>query len=264
MSFVLGLDAGHSLRTPGKQTPDGIHEWTLNNKVCLEIQSILSSYDVKVIRLDDITGKTDVALSKRIGLATTEKVDACISIHHNAGGPKATGVEVLVHPTATEESKDLANAVLKYFSDYTGLRNRGLKNGTAFTMVSKREFPTILCEGGFMDGDNDTKVIRTKAYHTAYAKAVVKGLVDIYKLQKKSVVVTEPVATSPVVSTVYGTTTAALVLRAAATQQSAKLGVIPKNNKIIILKKGASYHKVKVNLNNKICEGYASSNYIKL
>ena len=34
MSTVkIALDAGHGLNTPGKQTPDGIKEWTLNDKV---------------------------------------------------------------------------------------------------------------------------------------------------------------------------------------------------------------------------------------
>ena len=29
MSIKIALDAGHGLKTSGKQTPDGIKEWTL-------------------------------------------------------------------------------------------------------------------------------------------------------------------------------------------------------------------------------------------
>jgi N-acetylmuramoyl-L-alanine amidase len=258
MSFLLGLDAGHGLKTPGKRTPDGIHEWTLNNNVCLEIQRLLSTYDVTIIRLDDTTGKTDKPLLERIGLATDKEVDACVSIHHNAGGPKATGVEVLVHPTPTEQSITLAKQVLMYFSSYTGLRNRGLKNSTAFTMVGRRSFATILCEGGFMDGENDTKVIRTKAYYTAYAKAVVKALVDIYKIKKK------PIVATPSTNKKYGIAASNLVLRKEDKQSSEQLEIIPKGKKILIVKEGISYHQVKVTLNNKVYSGYASARYIKL
>lgn len=36
--FKLALDAGHDLNTKGKQTPDGIKEWVLNDIICDEIQ----------------------------------------------------------------------------------------------------------------------------------------------------------------------------------------------------------------------------------
>jgi hypothetical protein len=262
MSFVLGLDAGHGLKTPGKRTPDGIHEWTLNNNVCLEVQRLLSTYDVDVIRLDDHTGATDKPLLQRIGLATAKAVDACVSVHHNAGGAKATGVEVLVHPSANHQSIALANQVLKYFSDYTGLPNRGLKNPTAFTMLSKRPFPTILCEGGFMDGEHDTKVIRTKAYYTAYAKAIVKALVDLYKIKKKTTVA--PKKTTDTAVKVYGVTTAKLALREEGKKTAPQIGVIPTDKKVLIIKKGNSYHKVKVTIDKKVYTGYAAAKYIKL
>ena len=34
MAIKIGLDPGHGLKTAGKQTPTGIKEWTLNDKVC--------------------------------------------------------------------------------------------------------------------------------------------------------------------------------------------------------------------------------------
>ena len=40
--FKIALDAGHGLKTAGKQTPDGIKEWTLNDSVCDYITAILA------------------------------------------------------------------------------------------------------------------------------------------------------------------------------------------------------------------------------
>ena len=34
----MTLDAGHGLKTPGKQTPTGIKEWTLNDKVADKVE----------------------------------------------------------------------------------------------------------------------------------------------------------------------------------------------------------------------------------
>ena len=44
MTVKIGLDAGHGLTTSGKQTPDGIKEWTLNDKVRDKVVKILSPF----------------------------------------------------------------------------------------------------------------------------------------------------------------------------------------------------------------------------
>ena len=52
----IGLDAGHGLRTAGKQTPDGIKEWTLNDKVRDKVVYYLKDYDVEFIFTDNDEG----------------------------------------------------------------------------------------------------------------------------------------------------------------------------------------------------------------
>ena len=52
----MTLDAGHGLKTPGKQTPTGIKEWTLNDKVADKVEYLLSDYDVEIIRTDNDEG----------------------------------------------------------------------------------------------------------------------------------------------------------------------------------------------------------------
>ena len=49
----IGLDAGHGLKTKGKETPNGVKEFTLNDKVCDKVVSILKDYKSWSIFLQD-------------------------------------------------------------------------------------------------------------------------------------------------------------------------------------------------------------------
>ena len=51
MTKTIGLDAGHGLHTAGKQTPNGIKEWILNDKVRDKVVEMLSGYDVNIIHI---------------------------------------------------------------------------------------------------------------------------------------------------------------------------------------------------------------------
>lgn len=50
------LDAGHGLNTAGKQTPDGIKEWSLNDAVCDYATEKFKKYGVEVLRTDHNEG----------------------------------------------------------------------------------------------------------------------------------------------------------------------------------------------------------------
>ena len=114
----IGLDAGHGLKTKGKETPNGIKESELNDKVCDKITSILKDYDCEIIRTDNNEGYTDESLSFRLARYKAENVDAFVSIHHNAFGDdwnNATGVEVYVDKKATTKDTKLAKCIYKRF-----------------------------------------------------------------------------------------------------------------------------------------------------
>ena len=53
------------LKTAGKQTPDGIKEWTLNDKVRDKVVELLKDYDVEIICTDKDEGNTDESLTTR-------------------------------------------------------------------------------------------------------------------------------------------------------------------------------------------------------
>ena len=188
MAIKIGLDAGHGLKTAGKQTPDGIKEWTINDKVRDKIVSILADYDCEIIHTDNNEGNTDEGLSTRLNRYINAGVDVFVSIHHNALMGKwntATGVEVYTDKNPTDADKRLANLVYNKLVEYTGLKGRGIKK-EAFAVINQNNIPAILVEGGFMDGKSDYKVITSDEGQTAYANAVAEGIIEFLSLKKKT------------------------------------------------------------------------------
>jgi len=183
----IGLDAGHGLLTCGKETPNKIKEWSLNDKIADKIASILKDYDCKIIRTDNNEGYIDESLSSRLAKYKAEKVDVFVSIHHNAFGDdwnNATGVEIYVDKNATSKDMQLAKYIYNRLVKYTGLKGRGIKKEN-FYVINQNVIPAILVEGGFMNGRSDYKIITSDAGQTAYAKAVAEGLIEFLKLKKK-------------------------------------------------------------------------------
>lgn len=199
----IALDAGHGLKTAGKQTPDGIKEWTLNDKVRDKIVDILKDYDVEIIHTDNDEGNIDESLSSRVAKYKSAGVSAFVSIHHNAytgSWNGATGVEVYTDKKPTSQDTQLANLIYYKLVKYTGLRGRGVKKA-AYTVINQNTIPAVLVEGGFMDSTNDYKYITSDAGQTAYAKAVAEGLVEFLGLTKKAVVTPVVPVIKPITTT---------------------------------------------------------------
>ncbi len=186
MSVKIALDCGHGLNTAGKQTPDGIKEWTLNDKVRNKVVAMLAGYDCEFIHTDNNEGVTDESLAARVAKYKNAGAAAFVSIHHNAftgSWNGATGVEVYTDKNPTNADNKLADCIYGRLVKYTGLRGRGIKRAD-FTVITQDSIPAVLCEGGFMDGTNDYKVITSDAGQTAYAKAVAEGLIEFLGLKQ--------------------------------------------------------------------------------
>lgn len=197
MSIKIALDAGHGLKTSGKQTPDGIKEWTLNDKVRDKVVKILSDYDCEIIHTDNNEGNVDESLSYRLNKYLNEGANIFVSIHHNAFTGKwnsATGVEVFTDRKCTAKDKELAKAIYNRLVKYTGLKGRGIKKAD-FYVINQNKIPAVLIEGGFMDSKNDYKIITSDKGQEAYAKAVAEGLIEFIGLRKKTVAAKKSIET---------------------------------------------------------------------
>lgn len=184
----IGLDAGHGLYTAGKQTPNGIKEWTLNDAVRDRVVAILADYDCEFVFTDNNEGAVDESLESRWWAYINENVDAFVSIHHNASAStwqNVTGVEVYMDTKATSQDSLLAYMIYNRLVPYTGLRGRGVKRKD-FYVINQNYVPAVLVEGGFMNSNNDYKVITSEAGQDAYARAVAEGLIEFLALEKKA------------------------------------------------------------------------------
>jgi len=188
----IALDSGHGLSTAGKRTPDGMREWSFNSVVATHIANELKGYvDVNTIRVDDMSGKTDVPLSTRTARANREKADVYISVHANAFGAggwnNAQGIETFTYPTASRESFVLAKLVQDELVKVTKRNDRGIKTAN-FAVLRETSMPAILVECGFMTNKEEAALLKSDSYRKTCASAIVKGLADMYGLKKKEVV----------------------------------------------------------------------------
>ena len=194
MAFKIALNAGHGLNTAGKRCmkkldPKETREWYLNDRICDKIESKLKAYTgYELKRLDDTTGKKDVALSTRVTTANNYNADFYLSIHHNAGINGGTGGGVMaftytkVDKTTAEWQKELYNAIIKY-TGLKGNRSTPLAKSNLYE-CRKSKMPCVLLECGFMDSKTDVPIILTDDFADKVATACVEVLVKKGGLKK--------------------------------------------------------------------------------
>lgn len=192
--FKLALSAGHGRNTAGKRCmkkldPGETREWVLNSRIVEKVEKLLGGYACELLRLDDSTGKTDVALKSRTNAANNWGADLYLALHHNAGirGGTGGGIVAYVKQVPKERSVTWQRALYDALIASTGLRgNRanplGRKN---FHEVYAPKMDAVLLELGFMDSQTDTPIILTEEYAQKCAKAIVDTIIKIAGLEKK-------------------------------------------------------------------------------
>jgi N-acetylmuramoyl-L-alanine amidase len=192
----IALTAGHYIGTSGKRCLKSIdknetREWVLNNRICEKIESKLSAYDgYSLIRTDDRSGQTDVALKARVDKANSFDADIYISVHHNAGINGGVGGGVMAYVSqnapkiALEWQKDLYDRIIAH----TGLKGNRATPCTSASLYECREtkMPAVLLECGFMDSKTDVPIILTDAFADKVASAIVEVIAARGNLSKKA------------------------------------------------------------------------------
>lgn len=195
--FKIVLDAGHGINTAGKRCLKSIdaketREWVLNNRICNKIESLLSAYEgYSLLRVDDKTGKNDIALETRVKNANNFKADFYLSVHHNAGidGGKGGGIVAITYTNVDNATKqwqtELYNAIVKA----TGLKgNRATPLAKSdLYVLRKTTMSAVLLECGFMDSTTDVPIILTEDFANKVAQAIVDVIVKKGGLTKKKV-----------------------------------------------------------------------------
>lgn len=194
------IDAGHGLHTAGKRCLKSLdqnetREWTLNSRIADMVCKTLEAYDVKVIRVDDVTGAVDVPLATRVSTANNANADVYVSIHHNAGlNGKPGGGTVCYYNSSKAERQTQCQAFYDAVVSRTGLvGNRSSKViNKAFYVLKNTKMPAFLIENGFMDSPDDVPVILTEAHAKKTADGVVAFLEAKFGIQRKTSAPVQP------------------------------------------------------------------------
>lgn len=188
MTYKIAVCAGHGIHTAGKRTPDGVREWSFNEKVVKAFIAELKNYSgVEVRRYDDPTGKTDVPLRTRTRSANAWGADIYISFHHNAHRGmwgEHTGTETYYSKGSTK-GKQLADVLQKANVKAYGLRDRGLKTANLH-ITRETKMPAALVEGGFMDSTIDIVKMRDNSILANAGKESAKAVAKFAKLKRKA------------------------------------------------------------------------------
>lgn len=195
--FKLALNAGHGKNTLGKRCMKKLdknqtREWVLNSRICEKIEKKLLAYEgYALIRLDDPTGKKDIALKKRTDTANKFGADFYLSIHANAGvnGKDGGGIETYVYTNASKEALEWQDELYKALINHTDLKGNRADGTRKANLHECREsnMPCVLVEAGFMDSKTDVPIILTDKFAEQVAKACVEVIVKKAKLKKKAV-----------------------------------------------------------------------------
>lgn len=232
----VAIDAGHGLYTDGRRClkqydPDEHREWWLNNRIATQVAAHLNRCGIDTLRLDDPTGKTDVALPSRSSAANTAKADYCVSIHHNAGiyGGSGGGAVVFVysgkHSAASDTlQKNVYNALIAAVGKF-GNRAEPMA-ASDLHMVRETNMPAILVEVGFMDSSVDIPLIIDDAWAARAAVGIAKGI-----CQTAGVAWVEEIGFQPYLARV---TADSLNIRAKANASSAVAGALVKGETVLI------------------------------
>lgn len=185
VTYRVALSAGHNNKDNLGARNGDLKEEELTIKVAERVEELFEKYsNIEIIQ----TGSTSdnrggVKLSQRKALTRAANPDMAISIHFNSSSPGgATGVET-IYKVGDGISQQFAEIMTKTLSEEMGLKDRGAgtdkeKCGKSLGIIENAAtsgFPSIVTEGGFLNGDPDEKVIRNGGIEK-YAQGILKGI----------------------------------------------------------------------------------------
>ncbi|WFR56372.1 N-acetylmuramoyl-L-alanine amidase [Anaerocolumna sp. AGMB13025] len=194
MAYLIAVDSGHGMETPGKRTPaipedwfgkkkgEVIHEKEFNKPAAEYLIAALKRCGFDTISVSP--GTDDVPLKDRYTAANNAKADAFISKHYNAATGKwggANGIETIISQYATSKTQKLADLVQAELVQAHKREDRGVKAdivqaGINIAVLHNTNMPAILTESGFMDNLIEAKTMLDPEFQRADAEATCRGI----------------------------------------------------------------------------------------
>jgi len=189
MAYLIALDDGHGMETPGKRTPfipslgRQIRENEFNREVVKYLDQELKRCGFKTILV--APEDKDIPLSVRVERANKAGAHAYISIHYNAfdgtfEGKNPEGFSAHVYIGCSNKAAGkLARCILKYLAQGTKQVNRGLFENN-FYVLRKTKMPAVLLECGFMDNPREALLMIDKNFQKECAREIAQGICEYF------------------------------------------------------------------------------------
>ena len=169
------IDQGHnpfspthppSWNTGASNEALGLYEQDITYKIGILLSELLAEDERFEVRLSRPTAETilgtdnDSALDYRVNDAAVWGADYFISLHTNSYKTDLSvrGVEVYT-ANGDEEGYALGNDILNELVESTGLRNRGMRNGSELRVLKNAKMPATLVEMAYLSNADDAKLL---------------------------------------------------------------------------------------------------------
>ena len=174
--FVIILDRGHGVDTPGKRSPDSsFFEWEWNDMFIDRLKPELELLGYKVF--DTVPEDTDPSLTKRANRANKiiaeYGADKCIflSIHCNAAGDGTKWMNATGWSAWTTIGQNKSDKLAECLCDACLEVGIKLRKETSdgdkdwednFTVIQKTNCPAVLVENMFYDSESDLEFLKSE------------------------------------------------------------------------------------------------------
>ncbi len=191
--YVVALDDGHGMETPGKRTPifpvgsglksetgNFMHENEFNRAVVKYAKAHLERCGIRVV--ETAPGDSDVPLGQRTKTARAANADVFVSVHANANSGvwnNARGIDTFYQRGSSANSVRLAQTLLKHLLKGTEMLNRGAKPENFQVMRETHEYmASSLIECGFMDNIREAGLLVSDAYRRETGEEVAMAICE--------------------------------------------------------------------------------------
>lgn len=200
MNKKVLIDSGHSDLTSGKRAFDNsFFEYEFNYDVSNRIKKHLARHgvDSEILQVRNKVLKEE--LDARVDFINKSNADIVVSVHANAFGSNwndANGWEIFCYKMQGESLK-LAKAIQKNSIPYLGLKDRGIKDGSAFAVVGKTNPPAVLIEHGFYTNKEEVAKLKSDEFREMCAIADTKGILEYFGIEWIEEPKPEPIPVEP-------------------------------------------------------------------
>lgn len=195
---IICIDAGHGGKHNGtKSTLGGFFEKNYALDWALRIHPLLQAkgWQVVMTRTNDVT----MSIDQRVAVADRYGADLFISLHFNAAGKGASGLETYcttpqgmpstltrgysdpmsgIMPNNAYDNRNvhLAGRIHNAMIKNVGMADRGVRRARFMSVIAKQKRPAVLVEGGYLSDPAEARLIGTAAYRQKLAEAIAKAL----------------------------------------------------------------------------------------